>query len=293
MNRSFITLHNIFPWKITVLQLSLPDFTIMLSAHLILPWRRVPHCCLPMASRWSFLQCRTRNSMSPTAANLPDPTHPIPKSTWGQEPQGACQTQRKAAGGLGKRRRDYCKQLTGEQSTVPADPLSPTAGNGWCTALPLLTQPRLVAPWYLLVNKCSRAIRCLCLLNWEVNSLGRLLYHAFMMKCLAWQAIRARKCSSDNSNTHLSNPRAEDSQTYETSFNFNRENTFLCYRNKTHYLGGGEKKVFYRYVLWLCTSVLRKVNNPASLILCIKSIVSQSCSNKVTESRTWVLCSNP
>lgn len=36
MNRLFVTLHNVIPWKTTVLQLSLPDFMLTLPAHVIL-----------------------------------------------------------------------------------------------------------------------------------------------------------------------------------------------------------------------------------------------------------------
>lgn len=69
-------------------------------------------------------------------------------------------TMKSQAGGPGERGRDYCKQLTGEQSTIPAGSLPSTAGNGWWTAFPLLTQPRLAPRRYLLMNKCSRAIHC-------------------------------------------------------------------------------------------------------------------------------------
>jgi len=54
--------------------------------------------------------------------------------------------------GLGERGRGYGKQLTGGQSSIPADPLAPTAGDGGCTALPPLTQAWFVPPWYLLVS---------------------------------------------------------------------------------------------------------------------------------------------
>ena len=89
MNGSFVTLHNVFPRKIRSLKLSLPDFMLILPAHVILLLRRVPHCCLPMASPWSFLQRRTPNPTGPAVANLPVPTHPTPKPTRGQDPPGA------------------------------------------------------------------------------------------------------------------------------------------------------------------------------------------------------------
>lgn len=127
-------------------------FALMLPAHIILAWRRVPHCCLPVASHWPFLQCRTQNSTGRAVANLLDPTHPTPKRR-ARITRCLRNTMKSWAGGLGERGRDYWEQLAGELSAIPADPLPPTAGNGDAQHSPCCINP-CVHCWYPL-DICS------------------------------------------------------------------------------------------------------------------------------------------
>lgn len=202
MNRLFITL--IFPQKTAVFQLSLnpslkTGFTLLSSHGFPLLSPAVPHlklngsCC--GKSSWPYKY--------PISQNLQD----------GKNNKMHANCNEKLGRSAGERK----QQLTGEQSTIPAIPLSPTAEKKWCIALPLLSQVWLVPLQYLHVDKCSRAIHCLCLLKGRETDVAgqQLLYQSFRMTCLLWQATLARKCSSDNSNPHLSTPKAEDAHLTE------------------------------------------------------------------------------
>lgn len=144
MNRLFISLP-ISPWKIRLFQLSLNP-----SLKAVFPWLLTglsssvtlkTQWVLLWPSSWPYIPDTKIYRRAKTTRCMPNAM-----KSW--------------AGVLGERK----QQLTGEQSTIPADPFSSSAGNRWCMVLILLPQAWLVPLQYLHVDKCSRAIRCLCLL---------------------------------------------------------------------------------------------------------------------------------
>lgn len=168
MNRSFITLHNIFPWKVTVFQLSSRFYANALSS--LNPSFEESSCGFPLV--FPAVSHPKHNGSCCSQSSWPC-TAPTKIYTRARTTRWITNIMKSWVGEPKERGRDYCKQLTGEQSTTPADdPLLPIAVTGWGTAFSQLTQPWL-APRYLLVTKRSRTIRCFYLLHWKENTFGR------------------------------------------------------------------------------------------------------------------------